>query len=108
MRLKKKMKSTSSKYSHCTYGYIGISVDSDSLEAIEEVQVDKYALFDIKRLTKANSFMILDEVFYIAKKDYAGKASPRLYHVYRVSDKRYICPSTKSKEETIAMVIKKY
>ena len=107
MILKKKMKSTS-KYEGTTYGMIGISVDSDSLEAIEEVQTDKYALFDIKRLTKANSFMILDEVFYIAKKDPSGKPSPRLYHVYRMSDKMYVCPSTKSKEETIAMVIKKY
>jgi len=66
-----------------------------------------YAIFDIKRLTKANSFNVLDEVFYIAKKSFDGKPS-KIYHVYRVSDKRYICPSVLSKEETIDMVINKY
>jgi len=66
-----------------------------------------YGVFDIKRLTKANSFMILDEVFYIAKKSFDGKAS-KLFHVYRVSDKRYVCPSVLSKEETIEMVMNKY
>lgn len=65
-----------------------------------------YAVFDIKRLTKANSFIILDEVFYIAKKLYNGKPSS-IYHVYRVSDKRYVCPSTLDKEKTIEMVTDK-
>lgn len=86
---------------------IGISVDSDSLEGTFVDKTDKYLNEAPKRLTKANSFMILDEVFYIAKKDYSGKSS-RLFHVYRVSDRRLVCPSTLDKEETIAMVRDKY
>jgi len=66
-----------------------------------------YAIFDIKRLTKANSFTVLDDVFYIAKKLFNGKPS-KIYHVYRVIDKRYVCPSTLDKEETIKMVMNKY
>ncbi len=86
---------------------IGISVDSDSLEELEMVQVDKYLSEPIKRLTKANSFTVLDEVFYIVKKDYTGKAS-KIYHVYRVSDMRLVCPSVLDKEDTVKMVIDKY
>jgi len=86
---------------------IGISVDSDSLDSKVIVQVDKYLTEPIKRLTKANSFIVLDEVFYIVKKDYAGKAS-KIYHVYRVSDMRLVCPSVLDKEDTIKMVMNKY
>ena len=86
---------------------IGISVDSDSLEDKVIVQVDKYLTEPIKKLTKANSFTVLDEVFYIVKKDYTGKAS-KLYHVYRVSDTRLVCPSVLDKEDTIKMVMDKY
>jgi len=88
-------------------GKIGIRPPSDSLEATEEVITTKYALFDIKRLTKATSFLAGDEVMYIVKKDCVGKASV-LYHVYRVSDKRYVCPSALNKEDTIRMVQRKY
>jgi len=87
---------------------IGIRVDSDSLEDTKEVSLDKvYGLFEIKRLTKATSFMVMDEVFYIGKKNPNGKAS-KIYHVYRVSDKRYVCPSVLDKEETIRLVQRKY
>ena len=88
-------------------GKIGIRVPSDSLEAPEEVCLMKYAEFDIKRLTKTTSFLAGDETMYIVKKDYKGKASV-LFHVYRVSDKRYVCPSALSKEDTIKMVQRKY
>ena len=103
------MSLTSSQYDTLdTKSKIGLSVDSDSLEATKEVQPNEwYAEFDIKRLTKATSFIILDETFYIAKKDYLGKAS-KIYHVYRVSDKRYITPSLLDKEETIKLVKRKY
>ena len=86
---------------------IGISVDSDSLDSTAIVQVDKYLTEPIKKLTKANSFTVLDEVFYIVKKDYTGKAS-RLYHVYRASDRRLVCPSVLDKEGTIKMVMEKW
>ena len=86
---------------------IGLSVDSDSLDSKVIVQMDKYLSEPIKKLTKANSFMILDEVFYIVKKDYTGKAS-RLYHVYRASDRRLVCPSVLDKEGTIKMVMEKW
>jgi len=99
--------SLTSKYEDTEFGWIGTRVDSSSLEATKEVQLDKYALFDIKRLTKANSFLILDETFYIAKKTPDGKAS-KIYHVYRVSDKRYVTPSPHDKEETIKLVKRKY
>jgi len=86
---------------------IGISVDSDSLEAPEVDNLSKYTTHDIKRLTKANSFLIIDEVFHIGKKEPNGKAS-MLYHVTRMRDKRYVCPSVLSKEDTIEMVKRKY
>jgi len=96
------------KYKDTTYGHIGISVNSDSLEATKEVKPNEwYAEFEIKRLTKANSFIVLDEIFYIAKKQPSGKAC-RIYHVYRVSDMRYVTPSLHSKEETIKLVKRKY
>ena len=88
-------------------GRIGISITEDAVEATEDVCATKYAQFDIKRLTKATSFLAGDSVMYIVKKDYLGKASV-LYHVYRVADKRYVCPSALSKEETIRMVQRKY
>jgi len=100
--------SSQDKYGMTEFGMIGISVSSDSLEAPKEVEPNEwYAEFEIKRLTRSNSFIIIDETFYIAKKDYKGKAS-KIYHVYRVSDLRYICPSVLSKEETIEMVKMKY
>ena len=67
-----------------------------------------YAQFEVKRITKANSFMVLDEVFYIAKKKPDGKADSVLYHVYRMSDMRYVCPSYRDKASTIEMVQRKY
>ena len=103
-----KKKSLTSKYENTSYGHIGIRVSSDSLEATESVEgIPKYAEFEIKRLTKANSFLIVDEMFYIAKKSPDGKAS-RIHHVYRVDDKRYITPSPRTKEETIEYVKRKY
>ena len=50
--------------------------------------------------------MILDEVFYIVKKDYLGKSS-RLYHVYRVEDKRLVTLGV-DKESTIKLVKDRY
>jgi len=94
-------------YSQTEFGMIGIRVNSDSLKATKEVKVYDYATFDIKRLTRANSFIIIDETFYIAKKACDGKAS-RLYHIYRVSDKRHITAIPKSKEESIEIVKRKY
>ena len=97
-----------SKYKNTTYGHIGIRVNSDSLEATEGTKgIPKYAEFEIKRLTKANSFLIVDEMFYIAKKRPDGKACS-IHHVYRVSDKRYVTPSPHTKEETIELVKRKY
>ena len=87
---------------------IGISVDSDSLEAPEVDNLSKYTTHDIKRLTKANSFLIIDEVFHISKKAPDSKQDKYLYHVTRVSDMRYICPSALNKEDTIRMVTSKY
>ena len=89
------------------FNLIGITPTSDDAESTEDVSAMKYAEFEIKRLTKATSFLAGDEVMYIVKKDYKGKASV-LLHVYRVSDKRYVCPSAFSKEETIKMVQRKY
>jgi len=87
---------------------IGLSVDSDGLLDTKDTRGNEwYAEFEMKRLTKVNSFLIVDEVFYIAKKDCHGKAS-RIYHVYRVSDKRYVTPSVHSKEDTIKIVKRKY
>ena len=101
------MKSTS-KYDNTSYGYIGLEDTPKSLQATED---DKpmlgYALFDIKRLTKSNSFIILDESFYIAKKDINGKPC-NTYQVYRVEDKRHICSSALDKEETINYVKRMY
>ena len=95
------------KYDDTQYGSIGVKPISQSLEATKDVIADRYATFDIKRLTKANSFTVLGEVFHIGKKDPDGKATS-IYHVARVADKRYVCPSTKSKEDTIKMVQRKY
>ena len=95
-------------YENTSHGWIGLEPISESLQDTKVVEGNVwYAEFEIKRLTKANSFLVLDEVFYIAKKDYTGKAT-KIHHVYRVSDKRYVTPSTKSKEETIEMVRRKY
>ena len=105
--MKKRMMKKSSFNLLSEKSRVGLSVDSDSLDSIVVVQGDKYLTEPIKRLTKANSFMILDEVFYIAKKDYLGKAS-RLYHVYRASDRRLVCPSVLDKEDTIKMVMEKW
>ena len=105
--MKKRMMKKSSFNLLSEKSRIGISVDSDSLEDKVIVQVDKYLTEPIKKLTKANSFTVLDEVFYIVKKDYTGKAS-RLYHVYRASDRRLVCPSVLDKEDTIKMVMDKY
>ena len=85
--------------------YRTISHKPESIK--DDEPMSDYGRFEIKRLTKANSFMILDEQFYIAKKDCDGKSS-RLYHVYRVFDMRHICPSTLDKDETIRMVTRKY
>lgn len=98
---------TQSKYSSTEFGHIGISVSSDSLEETKEVQGDVYATFEVKRLTKASSFIIIDEVFYIAKKKPDGKASS-IYFVYRVSDMRLVVASPHSKEKTIELVREKY
>ena len=96
------------KPKHSEFGMVGMSVKSDSLEDVKEVKGNEwYAEFAIKRLTKSNSFLILDEVFYIAKKTCDGKAS-RMYHVYRVSDLRYITSSPHTKEKTIEIVQRKY
>ena len=108
MRLKNQKMNSTSKYKDTIYGHIGISVNSDSLEATKEVKPNEwYAEFTVARLTKANSFIVLDEIFYIAKKQPSGKAC-RIYHVYRVSDMRYVCPSVLDKEETVKMVKRKY
>ena len=87
-------------------GKIGIAPPTDKVEEVV-TQEDRYYHERPKRLTKANSFMVLDEVMYIVKKEPTGKASV-LYHTYRVSDLRYVCPSTLSKEDTIKMVRRKY
>ena len=105
--MKKRMMKKSSFNLLSEKSKIGLSVDSDSLDSKVIVQMDKYLSEPIKKLTKANSFMILDEVFYIVKKDYTGKAS-RLYHVYRASDRRLVCPSVLDKEGTIKMVMEKW
>ena len=105
--MKKRMMKKSSFNLLSEKSKIGLSVDSDSLDSKVIVQMDKYLSEPIKKLTKANSFMILDEVFYIVKKDYTGKAS-KIYHVYRVSDMRLVCPSVLDKEDTIKMVMDKY
>ena len=86
---------------------IGISVDSDSLEAPETLNGYKYLSEPIKKLTKANSFSILDEIFYIVKKDFKGKAN-RHYHVYRMSDMMLIVAPPLSKEDTIKLVMERY
>lgn len=87
---------------------IGISVDSDSLDSnnIDEA-MPKYASFKMPRLSKVNSFLIIDEQFHITKMDHTGKKGI-IYHVYRVSDGRYVCPSTLDKEATMNMVRRKY
>lgn len=86
---------------------IGISVDSDSLEDTKDVKAKTYASFEIKRLTKANSFIIIDEVFYLAKKNPLGKASS-IYFVYRMEDMRLVTASPHDKEKTIELVKEKY
>jgi len=97
-----------SKYKDCTYAHIGLSVDSDSLEDTKEViPMSEYAEFDFPQLSKANSFLLIEEQFYIGKKQPSGKKG-NIYYVYRVSDKRYICPSVLSKEDTIKMVTNIY
>ena len=61
-----------------------------------------------KKLTKANSFLILDEVFVIRKKDYQNKAS-KIYHIFRVSDKRLVTSvPLKDKDEVIKLVTERY
>jgi len=90
-----------------TYGMIGFEVNSIGVEDVIDVEVDKYATFDIKRLTKASSFIASGEVMYIAKKEPNGKSS-KIYHCYRVSDKRYVCPLPMSKEDGILLVQRKY
>ena len=96
------------KYDNTSFGYIGIEPIIESHEDTKEDEcIPKYASFDIKRLTTANSFVVIDEQFYIAKKLPDCKAS-KIYHVYRVSDKRYVCPSVHDKEETIKLVQRKY
>ena len=86
---------------------IGISVDSDSLEDTSSSKGNYHYLEPFKRLTKANSFLVFDEMFYIGKKDYQGKAT-KIYHVYRVSDLRLVTSSPHSKDETIMLVKDKY
>ncbi len=95
-------------YSQTEYGWIGISVDSDSLEDTKEVQPSEwYAEWNIPRLSKVNSFLILDEIFHITKTDHKGMKKTICF-VYRVSDKRLVTASPHSKEDTIEMVKRKY
>lgn len=87
--------------------YIGIDLKPIEVPRRHEViSEDKYTTFEIKRLTKANSFTVCGEVYHIGKKTPDGKASS-IYHVTRVSDMRYVCPSTLDKDETIKMVQRK-
>ena len=96
------------KYKDTTYGHIGISVNSDSLEATKEVSsMPKYGLFPLKQLSKVNSFIVVDEIFYIGKISPSGKEVVT-YNVYRTSDMRHIASSAHSKEETIKLVKRKY
>ena len=99
---------STSKYWNTSYGAIGINpIALEPTANDNDKRMQMYAKFDIKRLTKANSFLIMDEVFYIAKKDCNGKAS-KIYFVYRVSDKRLIAAVPKSKEDTINLIKRKY
>ena len=85
---------------------IGIKPIYEPTEELKDSKPIPYYSLPIKRLTKASSFMILDEVFYIVKKDYLGKSS-RLYHVYRVEDKRLVTLGV-DKESTIKLVKDRY
>ncbi len=89
-------------------GKIGISIPLPV--ATEDSNVNPEYFIDEKpnKLTRANSFMILDEVFIIRKKDYQGKAS-RLYHIFRQSDGRLVTsvPMT-DKDKVISLVTRKY
>ena len=84
---------------------VGIKPTLEATEATDTTQA--YAEFEIKRLTRSSSFMAHGETFYIGKKNPQGKAT-KIYHVYRVSDKKYVCPSVLEKEETIMYVMSKY
>jgi len=90
-------------------GMIGITPIAPKLvdNITDSSILPRYAEFEIKRLTKASSFMIGDEVIYVCKKSPNGKPS-KLYNFYRMSDKRYICPSVLDKLEAIKMVTIKY
>lgn len=97
---------STSKYKDTQYGMIGI-VESIPIVEAEVVISDKYSEFEIKRLTKANSFTVCGEVLHIGKKNPEGKAS-KTYHITRVSDNRYVCQGSRDKDKTIEMVQRKW
>jgi len=76
---------------------------------IEVKPVTEFYMDEIpKKLTKANSFLILDEVFVISRKDYNGR-SKKVYFIYRASDGRLMCAiPLDDKNECIKLATKKY
>ena len=90
-----------------SYGMIGVESPTETPDSNNDKVDDVFATFEIKRLTKANSFIVIDETFYIAKKLPDGKPAST-YLVYRISDMRLIASSSKPKDETISIVQRKY
>ena len=85
---------------------MGLTSSATVVEA--EVITEYYIDETPKKLTKANSFMILDEVMIIRKKDYLGRSS-KIFHIFRVSDGRLVTSvPLADKDEVIKLVTRKY
>ena len=86
---------------------IGISAIDTSSTSNDNSSVEYFIDELPKKLSKANSFMIIDEVFIIRKKDYQGKAT-KIYHVFRHSDGRLVCSvPLDDKDEVVKLVTRK-